>query len=187
MKKILLALCALLLLAQAPMAVGPSLGAGAFGGMHFPLVQDDQGSGSTFGIRGIVQIIPSLSAEPNVTFSKYGEPDFGIVGVTNDLEGSKVTSFGVDALFGKASSVPGIRPFVLAGFGFYKIKRDQTAVFDDDSSIFGYAFGLGIATSVAPKISLDVRGKAHIIPFESGSSKKSVSVMAGLNYYFGVL
>jgi hypothetical protein len=114
MKKILLALCALLLLAQAPMAVVPSLGAGAFGGMHFPIVQDDQGSGSTFGIRGIVQIMPSLSAEPNVTFSKYGEPDFGIVGVTNDLEGSKVTSFGVDALFGKASSVStksrGIRP-----------------------------------------------------------------------------
>ena len=187
MKKILLALCALLLLTQAPMAVGPSIGAGAFGGMHFPIVQDDQGSGSTFGIRGIAQLMPALAAEANITFSKYGDPDLGIAGVTNDLEGSKVTSYGIDVLFGKSSAAPGIRPFILGGFGFYKTKRDQTAVYDDDSSIFGWAFGFGVASTLAPKISLDVRGKAHIIPFEDGSSKKSVSAMVGLNYYFGVL
>lgn len=161
------------------------LGIGLSGGLNIPVVQQDQARGTAFGIRGIIGLMSLITIEPNLNFAKYGDPSLDLPGVTNDLEGSKVTSYGVDALLGASMSAPGLSPFVIVGMGFYKTERDQTAAFDDDGTDFGWSAGLGFALGLSPAISLDVRGRFNMIPVDGGSSKKSVFVTGGLNYFFG--
>ena len=43
---------------------------------------------------------------------------------------------------------------------------------------------MGFVIGVTPKLSVDVRGKAHFITWDGGA-KKSVALMGGLNYAFG--
>ncbi|MGD8605148.1 MAG: outer membrane beta-barrel protein [Candidatus Zixiibacteriota bacterium] len=182
MKRLLLVLCLLLCFSQVTHAQGPRIGVGAFGGLDFPIVQDDQGQGTVFGLRARIRALPIITVEPNIAFSKYGDPDLGIPGVTNDLEGSKVTFYGVDGTFGAPFAGPGFRIFGIAGIGWYKVKRDQTM---QDKTRIGYSGGLGLGFGLTPAISLDVRGKLHVIPWENGGSKKSVTTVLGINYAFG--
>lgn len=184
-KRIVLLGIALLLLPVAGMAQGISLGLGASGGLNIPIVQDDQASGTAFGIRGMVGLMSFVRVEPNVSFAKYGDPSLDEPGITSNLEGSKLTSYGVDAVLGAPMGTPGIAMFGLVGAGFYKATRDQTEVFDDDETDFGWRFGLGLGFGLSSGLGLDVRGALNLVPVEGGSSKKTIFAQAGLNYFFG--
>jgi opacity protein-like surface antigen len=185
MHKLVLTGMLVLLLPSLGSAQGAKFGIGVSGGLNIPVVQDDQGSGSTFGFRAIIKALPVITLEPNLSISRYGDPDFGLEGVTNDLEGSKLTSYGLDAVLGAPMGARGIRPFALVGLGFYKATRDQAGDFESGDADFGWAAGLGLAFGFSPKMAIDVRGKFNMIPVEGGSSKKSVFIVGGLNYYFG--
>jgi opacity protein-like surface antigen len=185
MYKLLFCSVFLLLIPSLALAGDLSFGLGASAGFNIPVAQQDQKSGSTFGFRGIVKALPVVVLEPNLAFSRYGDPDLDLEGVTSDLEGSKVTSFGIDATVGAPMGGPGIRPFALLGLGFYKASRDQVGNFEEGDTQFGWAFGLGSTIAVNPHLAVDVRGKFNMISAEGSSSKKSVFVTAGLNYYFG--
>ena len=165
-------------------AQGVSLGFGLSGGLNIPVAQDDQSQGTNFGIRGIVRPLNLLSFEANVNFAKYGDPEIDVPGVTNDLEGSSLTSYGVDAVLGGGPG-KGIKPFFLAGIGLFKASRDQTEVFENQDTEFGYTAGLGVAFGLTPYLALEVRGRANIVPVEGSSSRKSVFALVGLNYYLG--
>ena len=112
-RTLMLALC-LLLLSQVASSQTPGikLGVGVFGGLNYPLVQNDQASGTVFGFKGRVKLA-IITLEPNVAFAKYGSPD--IAGVIDDPEGSKMTSFGLDALLGSPVGGPGLAVFVVRG------------------------------------------------------------------------
>lgn len=169
-----------LLLAVATVsAQTPKFGVGAFAGLSMPLAQDDQGSGTEFGFRGRLKL-SFVTVEPNFTIAKWGEGDL-IAGVTAMPDGSKVTSFGVDALLGGAPGVPGFKPFFVIGAGSYKVKNDDTQF---DESALGFSGGLGFLFGFSPKIDVDVRGKAIVIPMDGGGSKKALSVTAGLAMNF---
>ena len=185
MKRTALMLLALFFVPLISHAVSPSFGAGLFAGLDIPLAQDDQAKGSTFGIRGIVNAIPVVSFEPHLTLTKYGSPALDNAGITSDLEGSKITAYGVNAILGAPLGVPGFRPFFLGGFGFYKATRDQTAAFSDGSIDLGWLLGLDVGIGVSPMLGIDLRGQLTIIPSEGSSSKKSASVTGGLTYFFG--
>jgi hypothetical protein len=60
------------LLAAAP-AHAVSLGASVFGGASIPIVQDDTGSGSQFGIRIPISVVPLFSVEPYFAHSGLGD------------------------------------------------------------------------------------------------------------------
>ncbi len=155
----------------------PKIGIGAFGGMNMPILQDDQGNGTVFGIKAKVKIIPIILLEPNITFGKWGEPD-PVDGV--DLpSGSKISSFGIDAILGGSPGAAGIKPFFLAGAGIYTVKNDDTGY---DESKLGYSAGLGIGIGVGPKMDIDISGKAIFAPQEGGA-KKAVFITGGLTYY----
>ncbi|HWR83205.1 MAG TPA: outer membrane beta-barrel protein [Candidatus Deferrimicrobium sp.] len=181
MKKVVGIALLVLVAAQTSPAQGIKFGVGVAGGIDIPVVQNDQGNGSIFGFKGRVKLISAIALEPGVFFTKYGDPtneDF-----TMDIEGSKLTSFGIDATLGSGFGGTGIRPYGVFGIGSYKMKRDQT---QQDLSKFGWSAGFGIEIGVTAPISLDVRGKLVVIPTEGGGSKKSATVTGGVNYYFGM-
>jgi opacity protein-like surface antigen len=184
-KRTLLLGITLLLLPAVGMAQGVSLGVGASAGLNIPLVQDDQANGTAFGFRGMVGLMSFVRFEPNISFAKYGDPSIDEPGITSDLEGSKLTSYGVDAVLGAPMGTPGLAPFGLVGAGFYKAKRDQTQQFDSDETDFGWRFGLGLGLGLPSGLGLDVRGVMNLIPVDGGSSKKTIFAQAGLNYVFG--
>lgn len=165
--------------AQTP-SVGPKLGVGVFGGLTLPIVQDDQKSGTVFGFYGRLKLIPILVFEPNISFAKYGDPD-PISGVNLGIVGSKVTSFGVDAVLGAGPGAPGMTPFFFGGIGSYSIKNDDT---DFDESAIGFSGGLGLGFNLG-MLDLNVRGRAIVIPLEDGGSKKSATATVGLSYVLG--
>ena len=104
MKKTLILFC-LLFLASTVIAQtsSSSFGVGVNVGLLYPIIQDDQGTGTIFGIKAIYSLGGVLTVEPNISFVKYGDPTSNISGVTglyDGFEGSKVTSYGVDGILG---------------------------------------------------------------------------------------
>jgi hypothetical protein len=169
---------ALILLASLASATAPKIGVGAFGGVSIPVVQKDQAQGTEFGLRARLTLLSFLSGEAQLAFTKWGKPD-PIEGIPW-TEGSKVTSFGVNGVLGGGPG-PGVKPFFVVGAGSYKIKNDETT---QELTRMGYSGGLGIGIGFGPKIGLDVRGEAVVVPLEEGGSKKAVKVTGGLFYNF---
>ena len=90
----------LLLMAPAAFSQSPKLAVGASAGLEIPIVQDDQARGSIYGFRLRYQLLPSIAIEPNIYFSKYGDPTSDVINL--GIEGSEVTAFGIDAILGVA-------------------------------------------------------------------------------------
>lgn len=181
MKKLLIVFCLVLMLAPQVYALGPKLSAGAFGGVNIPIVQDDQGKGTVFGLMARFNAFGIFSIEPNISFGKWGKPD-PIDGFDLGIDGSKVTSFGIEFLLGGLPGTVGVKPYFLGGIGHYSVKNDDT---NYDESNLGYSVGMGIDIGVIPKIDIDLRAKAILIPV-GNSSKKAITITAGILYNFGV-
>lgn len=180
MKKLILLAGIMLLCASLTFAQAPKFGVGGFGGINIPVVQDDQASGTVFGLKARVKLLPIIVAEPNVSFGKWGGPD-PVDGVDLEIDGSKITSFGIDFTVGGMPGKAGFKPFALVGVASYKIKNDDTGY---DNSKLGLAGGFGFAYGLSPLLDIDIRGKAIIAPQEEGS-KKAIWILGGVNYYFG--
>jgi len=181
MRKAVLMLTLCLLLYSSVAGQGVRIGVGAFGGPDFPVGSEDQAKGTIFGIRGKIGVIPVITLEPRISFTSFGEPssdDFVL-----DLDGSKVTAYGIDAVLGAPFGGKGFAMFGILGGGFYNVKRDQT--FEDRTEL-GWTAGLGFAIGFVPAVSVDARGQLNVMPFEDGGALKSVSATVGLNYFFGM-
>jgi len=181
--KQLIIVLGLVLLLAAPLVLaqeGPKLGVGAWAGMSIPVIQDDQESGMVFGFMGRFKVLPFLVLEPGMSFTKWGAPD-AIEGITWDINGSKLTSIGINATLGGAPGVPGVKPFFVAGVASYKVKNDDTKY---DESNLGWNAGLGIGYGISPAFDLDIRGLVVVAPQDNGS-KKALSITGGLNFNFG--
>ncbi len=180
MKQMALLVVLLLICSTVAVGQGLSLGVGAFAGVDIPVAQDDQAQGPTFGVRGRLKLIPIVTLEPNLRFTSYGKAS--IAGISPDLDGSKITYYGVDGTLGAPFSAPGLNVFLVGGIGMYKMKRDQTS---QDETKTGFDGGIGLSIGLGPQLSVDGRGLMTVVPTEGGSSKKSFVLMAGLNYNFG--
>lgn len=184
MSKTLLSVAFTLLLVSSIQAEGLTFGAGASAGLNIPIAQDDQGNGSAFSIRGILRPMPMLGFEAALHIAQFGDPEMDLSGITNDLDGSDVTAYTADVILGGG---PGkkIAPYLFAGIGLFDQSRDQTEMFDEEDSEFGWTGGLGLGIGLTPAFSIDIRGRVNIVPVEENSSRKSVFAVGGLNYYFG--
>jgi hypothetical protein len=159
-------------------ALAGQFGIGGYGGVYIPVVQQDQSSGPAYGIKGKISFIPGISLEPNINFDKFGDAEFEF----GTRSGSKVRSYGIDAIFGSGMGTVGFKLYGLIGGGFYSIKRDG----DEDITKIGWSTGLGFEIGIVPSIGLDIRGKLDVISSDGGGSKKAAAVTAGLNYYLGL-
>lgn len=187
-RRLQLACLILLLSASFSLAQSPArFGIGAFGGISVPVLQFDQGNGSEFGLKARWGLGSMITFEPYFTSVKWGEP--GPVDVPGGgtfelgIAGSKVTSFGLDAVLGNGVGKMGIAPYFTGGVGSYKVKNDDTGF---ENSSLGWSAGLGLGIGLTPWLALDFRGKVLVIPQDPGGSKKAVGILAGLNYTFSV-
>jgi hypothetical protein len=160
------------------------LAAGPFGGWNFTIVQDDAGGGVLYGLRGKVSATPAISVEPWFTMITEGDVDHDEEGVEFTQEGGSIMSFGVNASLGGFRTAPGFGLYATAGIGAYMLKPEQD--YKEDQTRVGINFGPGFVVKIAPTLDLDVSGRFTAITLEGGGSRKSVAVVAGLNYYFGL-
>ena len=174
-RTLLLVLAALVGGAGTAQATG--VGIGVFAGGSIPLVQDDTGSGATFGVRVPVHAVPLLTVEPYFASSSLGEVSDTFGGVSYSRKGFDVRSFGVNVALGGLGMMPGVSYFPYVGLGSYKLTRDSSA----DISKAGYNFGLGLGIGLPSSISVGVRGELVMIPTDK-TSRKFANVTAGITY-----
>ena len=147
---------------------------GVFGGMSFPVVQDDQGQGSIFGARIPVRLASILAVEPFYSTSALGDktietsPGFSVT-----REGSDVTSYGVNALFPFGTKTL-LYPY--AGIGRARFERSG-----EDETFTSYDVGLGLGVTLIPKLMLDMRGELQVAS-SGDTSRKMFNVTLGATY-----
>jgi hypothetical protein len=147
---------------------------GVFGGMSFPVVQDDQAEGSVFGARIPVRLASIFALEPFYSTSALGDktietsPGFSVT-----REGSDVTSYGVNALFPFGTKTL-LYPY--AGIGSAHFERTG-----ENETFTSYDVGLGLGVTLIPKLMLDMRGELQVA--SSGeTSRKMFNVTLGATY-----
>jgi hypothetical protein len=170
-KLFLFVLAALVMVAGTARAASVSLG--AFGGTSIPIVQDDQGTGSLFGLRAPVQVVPLLRVEPFWSTSALGDKTVDVSGFSVTRTGSDVTTFGLNAMLSLGGPVT-FYPFV--GLGTVKFKRTG-----QDDSFTSYHMGLGLGLSPIPKLSVDLRAELQAAA-KDGSSRKMGNITLGASY-----
>jgi opacity protein-like surface antigen len=164
-------------LSTAGAAHAVSVGGAAFGGVSIPIVQDDNGTGSQFGIRVPVQFAPLLSVEPYFSHSGLGDATQTFGGFDYTRSGFDVDAFGVNVALGSFGLMPGVYPYV--GIGSHELTRTGS----DDASEVGYNFGLGFGFEIPPGLSLNLRGELNMIA-TGDTSRKFVNFNLGVGYKF---
>lgn len=164
-----------LALALVPAAAGAiGVGGGVFGGMSYPVLQDNAGTGSQFGVRVPVTLAPAVTVEGFYASSALGDVDETIAGQTYTRSGPDVTTFGANAIlnFGGA-----YRFYPFLGVGSSTIKQAGTEDLTDTSINFGVGFGF----SLMPKLSLDLRGELNSV-ITGDTSRKFGNLTVGVAY-----
>ena len=133
------------------------IGIGAYGGWSTPVLNDLSKQGSTYGLRVPVTLAPVLALEGFYATSSLGdaEESFGTP-ITYTRDGGKTTGFGVNALATFGSTV---KFYPMVGIGTYTFERQGV----EDISDVGYNLGLGMAYTLMPRLTLDVRGEFNMI------------------------
>ncbi len=191
MRKSLTVICFLILVSVSAAAAqdGPKFGVGTSFGLTYPIFQDDQNSGTSFEFRGRWALASFAVLEPTLALTSYGSPDPVAVEGHQDfdfaIDGSKITAYGLDVTLGGMPGVRGLKPMFIVGLGFYKTGNDDTENVQESETKIGMSGGLGLAFGVSPRFDIDARGKAHVITADGDTSKKSVTIVFGVNYNFG--
>ena len=154
---------------------------GAFGGMNMPIIQEDVGNGSVFGIKGRMMVMPFLGLEPNFVMSKYGDKDIDVLGQPMTRNGGDITSFGLDAVLGTFGGFSKVRFYGLVGLNSNSMKRDGIP----NQTRLGVSIGTGVEFMAMDVLSIEVRARVHSISLEGGGGRDNVELTGGLNYYFG--
>lgn len=175
MKRLCASIALLALLSSAGAAHALSVGVGAFGGISVPIVQDDTGQGTQFGVRVPVNLIPMVVVEPFFSSASGGDKDEEFGGVTQTRTGLDVTGFGANLLLPFGT---GFRFYPFAGLGSFKVKREGS----EDVTKTGYNFGIGIGISPPlAGLSLDVRGELNAV-VDGDVSRKWGNATVGVSY-----
>jgi opacity protein-like surface antigen len=186
-RSILLALLAALLGATSAWATTqPQVGVGVFGGFSVPVLQDVDVSsfspsdafgptGTQFGIRAPVKIIPVVTLEPFFAKSNYKDQEETFNGLTYTRQGYDGTAFGLNAILGQVGG-PGVKFYPYLGLGSFKLSRDS-----DEITKMGWNFGVGLGISPAPRWSIQIRPEFNMV-VTGDTSRKFGNMTVGVNY-----
>jgi hypothetical protein len=179
MKKALL----LVLILSAPVWAQKDVSVGAFGGLNIPIVQEDAGSGTDFGVKAKFSPMPMIAGAAFFEARTFGDASFTLGNTEYTTPGGNVTSFGVEALIGNTGGGPGPHFYWAVGISSYKWTRDNW----EDVSKVGYHVGPGIEIVLPAKIGIEVRGKFELVPTEGDGSRKNALLLVGANYHIGIM
>jgi hypothetical protein len=175
-RTIVLAVLALAFTAGTAQAQSIGIGIQPYGGLSFPIIQDDTGSGPLYGVRVPVKLIPMFTLEPYYLTSDLGEGSVDIGGIEYKRQGFNHTGFGLNAMLGSVGGT-GIRFYPFAGIGSHKLERDNYPEIKETA----YNFGMGLGIGATPKISVEIRGELNMVVTDD-TSRKFANATVGLNY-----
>lgn len=153
---------------------------GGFGGVNFPLVQEDSEIAGIAGGKIRATFLPFLAVEPNFTYIRQGGLTLDVEGVDMDRDGGNLYSIGADMVLGSFDSVEEFYWYFIFGLYSNGLRRDGR----QDLNKFGFNLGFGLEILPTEVMGIDFRTKAQIITIDGGS-RKNIMVTGGLNYYFG--
>ena len=96
MRTVALAVLALALAAGVASAAPIGVGVGAYGGLSYPVLQDDVGNGSVYGVRVPVRLVPMITVEPYWLSGQMDDAEETIGGVTYTRDGFENKGFGAN-------------------------------------------------------------------------------------------
>jgi len=169
--------CILGLALSAGASSAATIGVGAFGGLSIPVVQDDNGQGSVFGIRVPVGVIPLVTVEPYFSSTAGGSKDATVGALSVTRSGIDVTGFGANILLTFGT---GVQFYPFAGIGTASSKRDGL---DASSTAYNFGLGLGVKPPAIP-VAIHLRGELASVLEEGNSStaRKWANVTLGVSY-----
>ena len=153
---------------------------GGFGGVNFPIVQEDSEIAGIAGGKIRATFLPFLAVEPNFTYIRQGGLTMDIEGVDMDRDGGDLYSLGADMVLGSFDSVEEFYWYFIFGLYSNAMRREGR----DDLDKFGFNLGFGLEVLPTDVLGVDFRTKVQIITIDGGS-RKNIMVTGGLNYYFG--
>jgi hypothetical protein len=152
------------------------IGIGAYGGVSYPINQDDVSKGPLYGLRLPLKIVPMITVEPYYLTSHLGDGEETIAGVKYPREGFDHTGYGVNAILGMPLGMAfGLHPY--AGIGSHKLERAGSPEIKETA----YNFGLGMGIGALSKISLQIRGELNMVMIGT-KSRKFANGTVGLTY-----
>ena len=167
----LLIAVALVLVAGAAQAA--SVGLGVFGGLSVPIVQPDQSSGSTFGVRVPIHVVPMIAVEPFYASTALGDKTVAVGPINVNRPGADVTTYGLNAMLSMGGP---LRFYPFAGIGSAKYKLGSTS-----SNVTSYQAGVGLGITPFPKVSVDLRGELQYAS-KPGFVRRNAGVTLGASY-----
>ena len=169
----LLALALVLLVVPAGLARAGNIGIGVFGGMSYPVLQDDTGKGSLLGYRVPVKLAPLVTLEPFYASSKLGNKVTTIEGVDFTRQGFDETAYGANLMLSTGGPLS-FYPY--GGIGQTTLKRDGI-----DTKYTTYQGGIGLGISPAPKLTFDLRGELQML-VDGQTTRKFGNATLGASY-----
>lgn len=168
----------LLVTGGAAARTGVGIGVGAFGGLNVPILQDDaDASGTVFGLRVPVRLIPRLSVEPYVATSSLGGTEIVSGGVAYTRSGFDVTTVGLNVALANLVDGPSINIYPFAGIGSTTLKRAE----DPDVTETTYTGGVGFTLRPQSQVGLHFRAEAVVVSRDDVSRKFAQGTF-GLTY-----
>lgn len=168
---------AAILVALAPTAAAAgSIGIGVFGGVSLPIVQDDVGTGTTYGVRVPVGLLPLITVEPYFASSAMGDGEVDLDGETYTRDGYDITAAGGNLILGHPGGT-GIQLLPYVGLGYHHLTRASSEDLDE----VGFNFGLGVGLGVLSKLSVQARGELNMV-VTGDTSRKFANATLGVSY-----
>lgn len=162
-----------LLALSASVARAGGIGIGAFAGMSYPVLQEDTGNGTLYGVRAPVTLVPLVTVEPFWASSRLSDKVTTIANASYTREGFDESAYGVNlqlTMGGPLSFYP------YAGVGRTKLERSGYG-----QSFTTYDAGLGLRVSPVPKLALDLRAEMQAV-VDGEVTRKFANATAGVSY-----
>jgi len=166
-------------------AVGP------YGGMSFPVANDDAKSGPMYGAQARVSLMSMISLGAHFRTTQFGNPSQtffsgfpDIQEVTMEKDGGDVSEFGFDLyLGGVGAGMTGGNFYLMGSIGSYKWSRDYV---QKDVTKAVYSFGPGFEYVLPMKLGIEARTLFEIVPNGDGGSWKNAIWLIGANYHINI-
>jgi len=171
--KRLFALTLVLLALPLAAAHAGGIGVGVFGGRSYPVLQDDVGNGTLYGVRVPVKVVPMFALEPYYASSTLSDKVTNIAGIEITNPGFDEKIYGINAMFAMGGP---LSFYPLVGYGRTSLQRPGY-----DRTFTSYNAGFGMSVSPAPKLSLDLRGELQAI-VDNGTTRKFGNATVGFTY-----
>jgi hypothetical protein len=178
MKKIAVMLIALGAIAAASTARAGGVGIGVFGGSAIPLIQEDNGQGTVWGLRVPLTLVPMLTLEPYYAKTSGGDKDQTVDGIT-------YTRSGIDLSNAMLTFGTGFQMYPYAGIGSASAERSGLK---QTSTAYNFGLGFGFKPPVVG-LSVHLRGEVQAVLDEDNSdtARKWANATLGVSYdFFGV-